>query len=562
MRSSLTKTADQHFTYLLDRWGDQMPSKEEWRHTTKLMSQGFFSLDIPEEVNMAHYTVDFWAAHGRSEEVAIYNGDETITYGQLKDMTDALAFSLDKLGIGKGDRVILRTPNIPEFPMVFLALHKIGAVPIPTNIMFREYEFKFICENSEAVAIVSTEEHIDFIEKFHRDSEKLKHVITIGTTRGDQISFAEMIEKGKGKTPPEVRTSKDDPAFFLYTSGTTGPPKGVVHCHRWLIGTGDPLGKFVLDLQPSDVVGGPTPLTWMYALGCNFLYPFRWGASTAMYTDDRFNPERAFEFIEKYKITAFTGSPTIFRMMLAVKNAEKRYDTSSLRYCTSSGEPLLAHTWKEWKKRFGVTILDCMGQTECHIFCSTQLNVPVKIGSMGKPPAGIEVAIVSAEGEVLPVGETGTLAISADYPGLFKEYFKTPELTEEVWMPNGWYDTKDLAYMDADGYFWYVSRSDDIMTCYGYRISPADVETALQEHPAVLESAVAGIKDPEAGEKVKAWIVLNDGYEGSPDLAKQLQDHVKSTIAPYKYPREIEFLSELPKTVTGKMLRRQLRSEK
>jgi acetyl-CoA synthetase len=246
-------------------------------------------------------------------------------------------------------------------------------------------------------------------------------------------------------------------------------------------------------------------------------------------------------------------------MMLAVKDAEKTYDTSSLKYCLSSGEPLLAETWREWMRRFDVKILDSMGQTEAHEFCTTQTVLKVKIGSMGKPLPGIEVAIINEKGERLPPGEMGHLALRRDHPGLFLEYFKMPEQMEEVFFPNNWYDTKDLAYMDEDGYFWYGSRSDDIMTCHGYRISPAEVETALQEHEAVLESGVAGVVDPEMGEKVKAWVVLHEGHEPTEDLARALQDHVKATIAPYKYPREIAFLEELPKTSSGKILRRELR---
>jgi acyl-coenzyme A synthetase/AMP-(fatty) acid ligase len=314
-----------------------------------------------------------------------------------------------------------------------------------------------------------------------------------------------------------------------------------------------------MGLERGDICGGPTALTWMYALGHNFLFAFRWGVSTAIYADERFNAERAYEFIEKYQITIFAGTPTIYRMMLAVRDAEKRYDTRSLKYCLSSGEPLLAETWREWMRRFGVKILDSMGQTEAHEFCTTQTNIKVKIGSMGKPLPGIEVGIVNDRGERLPPGELGHLALKRDHPGLFKEYFKDPERTKEVYFPNNWYDTKDLAYMDEEGYFWYGSRSDDIMTSHGYRISPADVETALQEYKAVLESGVAGVFDPEMGEKVKAWVVLHDGYEPTPELAKQLQDHVKGTIAPYKYPREIEFVKELPKTSSGKILRRELR---
>jgi acyl-coenzyme A synthetase/AMP-(fatty) acid ligase len=524
----------------------------------RMDSQGFFKLDIPEKLNMAKLMVDYWAEAGRANEVAIYYLDQKITFGELQDLTDRFGAAMHKLGVSKGQRYVIRTPNQPEYMIAFLGGQKIGAVPIPTNVMLREGEMEHIINNSEAVAAVTTSKHGQAIENIRAKCPTLKHVIVVGGAQENQLAFGDLL-KTDGKSLPFVETHKNDPAYFLYTSGTTGAPKGVVHCHRFIIGAGDPIGKFTMGVERGDIVGGPTALTWMYALGHNFLFCFRWGASTAVYTDERFNAGKAYEFIEKYKITIFVGTPTIYRMMLAVKDAEKRYNISSLKYCLSSGEPLLAETWREWMRRFGVKIIDSMGQTEAHEFCTTQTNLKVKIGSMGKPLPGIEVAIVNDKGEKLPPGELGHLAIRRNHPALFKEYFKDPKRTREVRLPNKWYDTKDLAYMDEDGYFWYGSRSDDIMTCHGYRISPADVETALQEHKAVLESGVAGIMDPEMGEKVKAWVVLHEGYAPTPELAKELQDHVKATIAPYKYPREIDFIKELPKTSSGKILRRELR---
>jgi acyl-coenzyme A synthetase/AMP-(fatty) acid ligase len=524
----------------------------------RMDSQGFFKLEIPDKLNMARAMVDFWAENGRAQDVAVYYLDRKITYGELKDLSDRFASALHKLGLSRGDRYVIRTPNQPEYMIAFLGGQKIGAIPIPTNIMLREGELEHIINNSESVAAVTTAKYIPAIENIRPKCPGLKHVIVVGEAKGDQLLFEDLLKEDAASLP-FVETHKDDPAYFLYTSGTTGAPKGVVHAHRFIIGAGDPIGKYAMGLERGDICGGPTALTWMYALGHNFLFAFRWGVSTAIYADERFSAERAYEFIEKNKITIFAGTPTIYRMMLAVRDAEKRYDTRSLKYCLSSGEPLLAETWREWMRRFGVKILDSMGQTEAHEFCTTQTNLKVKIGSMGKPLPGIEVGIVNDRGELLPPGELGHLALKRNHPGLFKEYFKDLKRTQEVYFPDGWYDTKDLAYMDEEGYFWYGSRSDDIMTSHGYRISPADVETALQENKAVLESGVAGVFDPEMGERVKAWVVLHEGNEPTAELAKQLQDHVKATIAPYKYPREIEFVKELPKTSSGKILRRELR---
>lgn len=524
----------------------------------RMDSKGFFRLQISEKLNMARLAVDYWSQHGRGQDVAIYYKDQQITYQDLKDMTDRFANALHRLGLSKGDTYLIRTPNQPEYMVAFLGGQKIGAVPIPTSTMLRESELEHIINHSEAVAVITTSSYTEAIENIRPKCETLKHVIVIGDTQSDQLSYTDLMQ-ADAESLPFVETLKDDPAYYLYTSGTTGAPKGVVHGHRFIIGAGDPIGKFTMGLEKGDICGGPTALTWMYALGHNFLFAFRWGVATAIYADERFDSEKAYEFIQNYKITIFAGTPTIYRMMLAVKDAEKKYDTGSLKYCLSSGEPLLAETWREWMRRFGVKIIDSMGQTEAHEFCTTQTQLEVKIGSMGKPLPGIEVAIVSDKGERLPPGEMGHLAIRRDHPGLFTEYFKMPKQMEEVSLPNNWYDTKDLAHMDEDGYFWYGSRSDDIMTCHGYRISPADVETALQEHEAVLESGVAGVLHPEMGEKVKAWVVLHEGFKATPDLAQELQDHVKATIAPYKYPRAIEFLKELPKTSSGKILRRELR---
>ena len=342
----------------------------------RMDSQGFFKLEIPEKLNMARLMVDFWAENGRAQDVAIYYLDQKITYGELKDLSDRFANALHKMGLSRGDRYVIRTPNQPEYMIAFLGGQKIGAVPIPTNIMLREGELEHIINNSESVAVVTTAKYIQAIGNIRPKCRTLKHVIVVGEAKGDQILFEDLLKEDAASLP-FVETHKDDPAYFLYTSGTTGVPKGVVHGHRFIIGAGDPIGKYAMGLERGDICGGPTALTWMYALGHNFLFAFRWGVFTAIYADERFDAERAYEFIGKYKITIFAGTPTIYRMMLAVRDAEKRYDTRSLKYCLSSGEPLLAETWREWMRRFGVKILDSMGQTEAHEFCTTQTNIKV-----------------------------------------------------------------------------------------------------------------------------------------------------------------------------------------
>ena len=289
----------------------------------KMSSQGHYKLEVPEKLNMARLMVDYWAEHERGDDVAIYYRDQKITYQELKVLTDSFAKALHGLGMRKGDRFLIRTPNCPEYMVTFLGGQKIGAVPIPTNTMLREYELKHIINNSESVAVIVTPDYVDAIENIRSDCPTLKNIIIVGGSKDDPLSYARLIEENPGE-PPYVETSKDDQAYFLYTSGTTGPPKGVVHGHRFIIGAGDPIGKFTMGLERGDITGGPTALTWMYALGHNFLFTLRWGVSTAIFADDRFDPERAFQYIQDNKITIFAGTPTIYRMMLALPDAEKR----------------------------------------------------------------------------------------------------------------------------------------------------------------------------------------------------------------------------------------------
>lgn len=533
---------------------------QDWTFFQKMTQQGFYKLEVPEELNMARLIVDWWVDQGgRADDIAIYDEKGNLTYGQLKELTDAFAAALYKLGVRKGDKFVLRVRNCPEYMVAFLGGQKIGAVPIPVNPMLREYEVSYIAQNSESVLMVTNSDMTDFVEKIRPEWPTLKHTILLDEAKPGYLSYDQLMADAEGSQPPFIYTSKDDPAYYLYTSGTTAGPKGVVHAHRFIIGAGDPIGKFTMALERGDITGGPTALTWMYALGHSFLFSFRWGTSVAIWRDQRFDVDRAFEFAQNYKLTHFVGTPTIYRFMMTHPDAEKKYDLSSLKYFLSSGEPLLEHTVRELNRRFGMRCVDSMGQTEAHEFCTSQTHIPLKVGSMGKPLPGIEVAIVDDAGNQLPPNEIGHLAIRTDHSALFVEYFKMPDTQKEVMLPNRWYDTKDLAIMDPDGYFWYVSRSDDIMTSRGYRISPAEVENALCKHPSVLEAGVAGAFDPEVGEKIKAWVVLHKGVEGNDKLVEELIAHVKATIAPYKHPQLIEFVAELPKTTSGKILRKDLR---
>lgn len=295
----------------------------------------------------------------------------------------------------------------------------------------------------------------------------------------------------------------------------------------------------------------------MYPLGSGCLFPLMEGAAIVV-PHGRFAPESAFSSIERHRVTIFAAVPTIYRMMLTVPEAERRYRLDSLRAGVSAGEALPADTFNEFRGRFGVTIYDGIGQTETHIFIANRVGMEVRPGSMGKPLRGYEAAILDDQGREQARGKPGHLVFRNDHPGLTIGYRKA----EARWAAvnrDGWYYTQDIAYADDDGYFWYVSRADDLIKSRAYLISPKEVESALLEHPAVLEAAVVGISDPQIGAKVKAFIALRAGYTGSGELADRIREHVRAVIAPYKVPQQIEFMAELPKTPNGKILRRVLR---
>ena len=297
-------------------------------------------------------------------------------------------------------------------------------------------------------------------------------------------------------------------------------------------------------------------MTWMWPWGYCFWWPLYAGAATCIYTG-RFDPEKTWKYVEKYKATHILGNPTIYRRLLRVEDAEKKYDVSSLRMAFSSGETVEPELFNEWKRRIGTELYDCLGQTESHVFVSTRPGV-VRPGSLGKPLPGCPVAIVREDGSLCDVDEIGYLALHKDWEALTPGYIKL----EEEWasrFKGEWYLTWDYARLDRDGFFWYVSRTDDLIKSRGYLIGPKEIEDVLAEHEAVLESAVIGVRDPELRERVKAFIVLNEGYEPSEELAREIREYVRQRIAPYKAPKEIEFVEALPKTVTGKIMRKMLK---
>jgi benzoate-CoA ligase family protein len=517
--------------------------------------------DIPEKYNIGYDLVDKHAASEKRNKVALYQENQQgvatkLTFGEMKKLTDKFGNVLKNLGFKKGDRFLIRLPNIPEYHVSFLGGVKIGAVPIPSSTMFRAHEIEYRLNDSGAKAVVTTSKYVKEVDEIKDKCKPLEHVIIVDDdTKEDELSFKELMKESSKHLELES-TRSTDIAFFCYTSGTTGDPKGAVHLHRWVPGN-DPSVLFWQDVKNEDIVAHTGDLNWVYPLGNGFLYPWRWGISTFIY-DGRFNPERWFELIEKYEITNLASVPTAYRFLITVKDAEKKYDLSSLRHCISAGEPLNPEVIKEWKRRFGLDIYDGIGMTEIMVYLSNMKGMKIKPGSCGKPQPGRKCAIVDHDGNPLPRGELGIVAVEQNDPGLFREYWNKPEQTKECFK-KGWFLSGDVLYEDDDGYFWFSGRDDDLIMASGYRISPFEVESAIISHPEVLESAVVASPDKIRGVIVKAYVVLHDKNKASENLIKDIQEHSKMVAAPYKYPREIEFVDELPKTQSGKIKRKELR---
>ncbi|MBV8454121.1 MAG: acyl-CoA synthetase [Deltaproteobacteria bacterium] len=512
-------------------------------------------LAIPAELNIAAAIIDRHVDAGRGAKVAAWFDDRPYTYAELLELSNRFANVLRGLGIQRGDRVMLRLGTNLHAMVAILGTLKLGAVAIPSSFLLRAHEVEKILNNSDAIAAVSTPELAGPIEAV-RSRTSLKHLIL--TAEGGALSWNSLMERASAEFVP-APTLAGELAFIMYTSGTTGEPKGVEHAHRWVLGTGDPVARTMINLTPDDICYQPQDWSFMYPLGSSFFHPLLAGA-TVVVTQDRFDPEKTLATIARHRVTVFAAVPTIYRLLLAVPRGESRHHLGSLRLGMSAGEALPPDTFAQWHERFGVTIYDGLGQTEGHIFIANQLNMPIRPGSMGKPLRGYEAAVLSDNGSPAPYGTSGHLAIrNEDHPGLALGYRKDHERWAAV-NRDGWYYTQDIAYIDEDGYYWYVARADDLIKSRAYLISPKEVESALLEHPAILEAAVVGIPDPALSNKIKAFVTLKPGNQPSDSLANQIREYVHSVIAPYKAPQELEFLNELPKTPNGKILRRELRA--
>ena len=525
-----------------------------------------FKWNIPEYYNFAFDEVDKKAEE--NDKVALItvssDGEEAVEhrFSDLRSLSNKFANVLKKYGVKKGDRVFIMLPRIPEWYVAVLGCIKLSAIFMPTPTLSTAKDIEYRINRAEASVAITSTEFAGRVDEIREKCPSLKHCILVGGEKEGWISFEEEMKGASDKlTKKDVEPSKvTDPLLIYFTSGTESYPKMVLHTHSY------PLAHWVTayvvqDLKPEDKIWVMADTGWAKTAWGKLFGQWIIGATVLQWNaKGKFKPEVALKIIEKYGVTVFCAPPTAYRMMIQVKDL-KKYDFSKLRHCLSAGEPLNPEVIKVWKEATGVEIYDYYGQTETVALVGNLRCLPIKPGSMGKPTPGHYVAIVDDDGNELPPNEEGHIAVKIKPerpPGLMKEYWKDPEENERAFKGE-WYFTGDRAYKDEDGYLWFVGRADDVIKSSGYRIGPFEVESALQEHPAVVESAVIGVPDPIRGNVVKAFVVLADGYEPSEELTKELQEHVKRVTAPYKYPRIIEYVKELPKTLSGKIRRAELR---
>ena len=510
---------------------------------------------LPAQFNVATWFVDRHVTEGRGGAPAFHYENRVLTYGDVFDLANRTGNALRALGVGLEDRVLMLCLDAPEFLATFWGAIKIGAVPIPVNTLMRASDYLYFLNDSRAkVAVVSAPLLVE-AGPILGQAPLLRHVLVAGGAAGGHLSFEEQVSKA-GATLDAAPTSRDDPAFWLYSSGSTGFPKGAVHLHHDMWVCAETYARQVLGITASDTVFSAAKLFFAYGLGNAGYFPMAVGAQAVLYPH-RPTPESVFEVLTRHRPTIFFGVPTLYAGMLAVKEAEKRFDLSSLRVCVSAGEALPDEIYTRWRERFGVEIIDGIGTTEIlHIFLSNRPN-QVRPGSSGLPVPGYEAAIVDDDGRPVPRGEIGNLRVKGDSTMAF--YWNKHEKTKET-LFGAWIQTGDKYFQDEDGYFWYAGRADDMLKVGGIWVSPVEVEATLIKHPAVLEVAVVGKEDSDRLVKPHAFVVLKEPAGATAALADELKGFVRDKIAPYKYPRWIEFVSDLPKTATGKIQRFKLRA--
>ncbi len=507
------------------------------------------SLGVPERFNAAAYFVDRVVADGHGARVAIECGDARITYDEVRRRVNRVGWSLRRLGVRPEERVLLLLHDTPEFVYAFFGAIKIGAVPVPLNTLWKPSDYDYVVQDARPSRIVVCRALADRLDA----RQPVTYVETLLESADDELEAE--------------RTHRDAPAFWLYSSGSTGAPKGCVHLQHDMAICARAFGQGVLGIRPDDRTFSVAKLFFAYGLGNALYFPFSVGATTILWPGPP-TPQNVYAVIEKHRPTLFYSVPTGYGMMLAHDGGRPEaqhgdggrsdFDLSSIRLAVSAGEALPPSLYDRFKQRFGIDIIDGIGSTEAlHMFISNRPGA-IRPGSSGLAVPGYEARILDDERHPVAVGDVGNLWISGDSvcAGYWNQHEKTKNTIEGQWIRTG-----DKYSQDADGYFWYAGRSDDMLKVGGLWVSPIEVENALLLHPAVLECGVVGCEDRDTLMKPMAFVVLREGDAGSPELGKELQQFVRERLAEYKRPRWVEFIPELPKTATGKIQRFKLRAQ-
>jgi acetyl-CoA synthetase len=528
-----------------------------------------FKINVPENFNFAYDVVDEWAKTHPDKKALCWVNDQgehiDFTFNDMKKKSDAAASYFQSIGIGKGDMIMLILKRRYWYWFAILGLHKIGAIAIPATHLLTKKDLVYRCNAADVKAIISVGEPLvtKHIDDALPECPTLKHRISIGPDVAEGwLDFRKGIEEAKPFVKPENPSNNNDIMLLYFTSGTTGNPKMVIHNYVY------PLGHIITSGYWQNLNESCLHLTladtgWAKAAWGKLYGQWIMGACIFVYDHEKFTPADLLLAMQEYKVTSFCAPPTVFRFL--IREDIKKYDLSALKYCEIAGEPLNPSVFDAFYEATGLKLMEGFGQTETTITIANFPWMQPKPGSMGMPSPAYDMDLITVDGRSAEDGEQGEIIFRTDRimpVGLFLGYYRDSELTDSVYHDHV-YHTGDIAWRDEDGYYWFVGRNDDVIKSSGYRIGPFEVESALMTHPAIVECAITGVPDEVRGQVVKATIILAPAYreKAGPELIKEIQDHVKKVTAPYKYPRIIEFVEELPKTISGKIRRVQIRGE-
>ncbi|HEX8459096.1 MAG TPA: benzoate-CoA ligase family protein [Pyrinomonadaceae bacterium] len=513
------------------------------------------NIEFPERFNMADYFLYHNVEAGREGKVCLYFEGERYTYADAVRLSNRAGNALVReCGVRMEDRVLIALPDCPEFAWTWFGASRMGAVITMVNPLLPAADYVYYLEYTRARAAVIHESLLETFTEAARGAKHLQKVLVVGGERGEFASFAEATEAAPVELAP-APTHRDDIAIWLFTSGSTGHPKGAVHLHHDLPFNTECYAKRVLGINEHDLTVSVPKLFFGYATGTNLLFPFAVGGATALFSE-RSTPEKLFEVIERFRPTVLTSVPTMINGMLNLEGAPAR-DLSSLRFCLSAGEALPVELYERWMKTFGVEILDGIGSAEMFHIYITNRPGDVRPGSLGRIVEGYEAQVIDADGREVATGEMGTLRIRGDSAALC--YWQAHEKSKETFAGD-YCTTGDQFHVDPEGYYWYHGRTDDMLKVSGVYVAPVEIEACLLQHEAVLECAVVGHDAGDRLVKPKAFIVPRENFAPSEELAESLKEFVKTRLALYKYPRWIEFVTSLPKNDRGKIDRKQLKN--